>query len=39
MSGVCYNYQTFYSNVKNASATLPCSVTTADFDLSPKNLS
>jgi hypothetical protein len=29
------NYQTFYSNGKNASAALPGSVTSADFDLSP----
>jgi hypothetical protein len=29
------NYQTVYSNVKNASAALPGSVTSADFDLSP----
>jgi hypothetical protein len=27
------NYQTFYSNVKNASSTLPGPVTLADFDL------
>jgi hypothetical protein len=25
------NYQTFYSNVKNASAALPGSITSADF--------
>jgi hypothetical protein len=29
------NYQTFYSNVKNALAALLGSVTSADFDLSP----
>jgi hypothetical protein len=29
------NYQTFYSSVKNASAALPGSVTSADYDLSP----
>jgi hypothetical protein len=29
------NYQTFYSNVKNASAALSGSVTSADYDLSP----
>jgi hypothetical protein len=33
------NYQTFYSNVKNASAALPVSVTSADFDLSPGTIS
>jgi hypothetical protein len=33
------NYQTFYSNVKNASAALPGSVTSADFDLSPGTIS
>jgi hypothetical protein len=33
------NYQTFYSNVKNASAALPGSVTLADFDLSPGTIS
>jgi hypothetical protein len=33
------NYQTFYSNVKNASEALPGSVTLADFDLSPETIS
>jgi hypothetical protein len=32
------NYQTFYSDAKNASAALPGSVTSADFDLSPGNI-
>jgi hypothetical protein len=31
--------QTFYSNVKNASAALPGSVTSADFDLLPGTIS
>jgi hypothetical protein len=33
------NYQKFYSNVKNASAALPGSVTSEDFDLSPGTIS
>jgi hypothetical protein len=33
------NYQTFYSNVKNASEALSGSVTSADFDLSPGTIS
>jgi hypothetical protein len=33
------NYQAFYSNVKNASASLPGSVNSADFDLSPGTIS
>jgi hypothetical protein len=33
------NYQTSYSNVKNASAALPGSVTPKDFDLSTGTIS
>jgi hypothetical protein len=33
------NYQTFYSKLKNASAALPGSVISADFDLSPGTIS
>jgi hypothetical protein len=33
------NYQTFYSNVKNASAALPGSVAPEDFDLLPGTIS
>jgi hypothetical protein len=35
LSFIQANYQTFYSNVKNASAALSGSVASADFDLSP----
>jgi hypothetical protein len=33
------NYPTFYSTLKNASAALSGSVTSADFDLSPGTIS
>jgi hypothetical protein len=35
----CKKVVSFYSNVKNASAALPGSVTSADFDISTETIS